>query len=115
MPLHTRLLRTWFAVAIAVLLVVVGAFYLRGYYARYLVEKAVKSKAEKLGIDIQHSTKDFKFVESVGGGQLFSIQAEKAVQVTSGEAELHNVNVVVYGKQGNRFDQIYGDSFAYDP
>src|SRR5207237_2623239 len=31
-----------------------------------------------------------------------------------GKAELHDVNIVVYGKNSNRFDQIYGAGFEYD-
>ena len=32
-----------------------------------------------------------------------------------GRAELRDVNIVVYGRQANRFDQIYGSNFEYDP
>jgi len=115
MPLDTRRLRLWFAVAIALLVIIVAGFYLRSYYARYILSRAIQKKAEKLGIDIQQSTKDFSLSKSAGGRTLFTIHASKAVQVTGGHAELHDVNIVVYGTEGNRFDQIYGDSFEYDP
>ena len=115
MPLNVRRLRLWIAVAIALLLVVVAGFYLRGYYARYLIARTIKLKAEKLGIDIQQSADQFSYSKSQGGRTIFTIHASKAVQVTSGHAELHDVNIVVYGEQGNRFDQIYGKSFEYDP
>ncbi len=32
-----------------------------------------------------------------------------------GHADLHNVHIVVYGKNHDRYDQIYGDQFTYDP
>ena len=32
-----------------------------------------------------------------------------------GHAELKNVHIVVYGKNHDRYDQIYGDHFTYDP
>ena len=32
-----------------------------------------------------------------------------------GKAELRDVSIVVYGRQSNRYDQIYGDDFEYDP
>jgi lipopolysaccharide export system protein LptA len=114
-PLNARRLRFWFAIAIALLIVIVAGLYLRGYYARYLVAKTIQKKAEKLGINIQQSTTDFSLSKSQGGRTLFTLHASKAVQVTSGHAELHNVNIVVYGTTGNRFDQIYGDSFEYEP
>ena len=115
MPLNARRLRLWFALAIAALVLVVLGFYLRGYYTRYLLARAIKLKADKLGINIQQSADQFTLSKSEGGRTLFTIRASKAVQVTTGHAELHDVNIVVYGRQGNRFDQIYGKSFEYDP
>ena len=32
-----------------------------------------------------------------------------------GHAELRNVHVVVYGHEHDRYDEIYGDHFSYDP
>ncbi|HEY1659331.1 MAG TPA: LptA/OstA family protein, partial [Candidatus Sulfotelmatobacter sp.] len=32
-----------------------------------------------------------------------------------GRADLHDVNVILYGRDTSRFDQIYGDDFTYDP
>jgi len=115
MPLNVRRLRLWIAAAIALLVLVVAGFYLRGYYARYLLARTIKEKTQKLGIDIQQSADQFSLSKSEGGRTIFTIHASKAVQVTSGHAELHDVNIVVYGEQGNRFDQIYGKSFEYDP
>src|SRR5262249_42645639 len=115
MALNIHRLRRWIVVAIVLLLMVVGAFYGRGYYARYLFSRAIKNKAEKLGIDIQQSTQGFAYSKSEGGRTLFTIRASKAVQMTAGNAGLHDVNIVIYGRDGTRFDQIYGSDFEYDP
>ena len=115
MPLNVRRLRLWFATAIALLLLVVTGFYLRGYYARYLLARAVQKTEKKLGVNIQTSSEGFTLSKSEGGRTLFTIHASKAQQETSGHAELRDVNIVVYGTSGNRFDQIYGKSFEYDP
>jgi len=32
----------------------------------------------------------------------------------NGNAELHNVSIVLYGRDSSRFDQIYGDDFAFN-
>src|SRR5581483_795526 len=70
----------------------------------------------KLGINIQQSTDTFTLSKSGAGRTLFTIRANKVVQYKQGgRAELHNVTIVVYGKESNRFDQIYGDDFEYDP
>ncbi len=115
MPLNARRLRLWFAAAIVLLLLVVAGFYFRGYYARYRIARAVQKTEKKLGVNIQTSSEGFTLSKSEGGRTLFTIHASKAQQETSGHAELRDVNIVVYGTTGNRFDQIYGNSFEYDP
>lgn len=115
MPLNIHRLRRWIVLAIVVLLVVVGAFYARGYYTRYLLSRAIKNKAQNLGINVQQSTEGFAYSKSEGGRTIFTIRASKAVQLTAGNAGLHDVNIVIYGRDGNRFDQIYGSDFEYDP
>jgi len=32
----------------------------------------------------------------------------------NGNAELHNVSIVLYGRDSSRFDRIYGDDFAFN-
>jgi lipopolysaccharide export system protein LptA len=115
MPLDTSRLRRWLGLTIALLLIVVSAFYARGFYGRYLLSKVLENKAEKLGIDIQQSTQGFAYSKSEGGRTLFTIRASKAVQLKAGSAGLHDVNIVIYGREGNRFDQIYGAAFEYEP
>jgi len=115
MPVNVRRLRLWFASAIALLLLIAAGFYLRGYYARYLLERTIQKKAEKLGVNIQQSADKFSLCKSEGGRTLFCVNASKAIQLNGGHAQLNDVNIVVYGNEGNRFDQIYGKSFEYEP
>jgi len=106
-------LRYWFALAAIAVIVVVAGFYV---YSRYRFFSAVKDVPAKLGVEIQQSTDTFSLSKSEGGRTLFTIRASKAVQFKQGgRAELHDVNIVVYGRESNRFDQIYGDQFEYDP
>lgn len=110
--LNVPRLRYWFAFAAIFVLIVVAGFY---FYARYHFFKVVKDVPARLGIEIQQSTETFSLSKSEGGRTLFTIRASKAVQYKQGgRAELHNVNIVVYGRESNRFDQIYGDDFEYD-
>lgn len=114
MPLNPKTLRNWFlALAVIVVAVVIG-FYI---HARNRVREAIKEiPQKKLGIEIQQSTQGFSLSKSEGGRTLFTIRAAKAVQYkTGGRAELEKVDIIVYGKEANRFDQIYGDKFVYDP
>jgi len=70
----------------------------------------------QLGIDIQQTSDGFSLSKSEGGRTLYTIRASKAVQFKAGgHADLHNVHVVVYGHEHDRYDEIYGDRFSYDP
>jgi lipopolysaccharide export system protein LptA len=76
---------------------------------------ALKNLPGRLGIEIQQTSEGFSLSKSEGGRTLFTIHASKATQFKEGgRAELHDVNIVVYGRQSDRFDQIYGKDFEYD-
>lgn len=106
-------LRRWFGIAAILMVVVVAGFYV---YGRYRVRKTVRDVPSKLGIEIQQSAEGFTISKSEGDRTLFTIKAGKAVTFKEGgRAELHDVNIVVYGRREGRFDQIYGSRFEWDP
>jgi len=97
--------------ALAIVTVVAG-FYL---YARFKLHGALKNLPGKVGIDIQQTSEGFTLSKSEGGRTLFTIHASKETQFkTGGRYELHDVNIIVYGRNSDRYDQIYGDDFEYD-
>jgi lipopolysaccharide export system protein LptA len=113
MPVNISRLRLWFATAAILLAVVVVGFY---FYGRIRVRRAIKEVPKNLGVNIQQSTQGFTLSKSEAGHTLFTIHASHAVQYKeSGRAELRDVSIVVYGRQANRYDQIYGADFEYDP
>src|SRR5277367_4361645 len=112
MPAHLSRLRRWFAGAtIAAVLLVAGAY----FYARHRVQNALKQVPEKIGLEIKQSATGFTISKSEQGRTLFTIQASKAVQFKlGGHAELHDVQITLYGSDSSRFDQIRGADFEYD-
>jgi lipopolysaccharide export system protein LptA len=113
MPLNPNRLRLWFATAAILLAALVAGFY---FYGRMRVRRAIKEVPEKFGVNIQQSTQGFTLSKSEAGHTLFTIHASRAVQYKEGgKAELRDVSIVVYGRQSNRYDQIYGADFEYDP
>jgi lipopolysaccharide export system protein LptA len=113
MPLSIPRLRYWFAFLAIATIAVVAGFY---FYARLQLRKIVREAPQKLGIEIEQSTNGFSLSKSEGGRTLFTIRASKAVQYKQGgKAELQDVNITVYGRESNRFDQISGSGFEYDP
>ena len=113
MPLEASRLRRWFAIgAIAMVAIVMGTY----YYAKWRVNSALQEVKEKIGIEVKQSAQGFTISKSVAGRTLFKIEASKAIQYRQGEhAELHDVNITLYGEDSSRFDQIYGADFEYDP
>ncbi len=113
MPLPVTRLRRWFAAGAILMIAIVAGMYL---YARWRVSKAVHQVPAKLGLDIQQTAEGFSVSKSEQGRTQFTVSASKAVQFKQGgRAELHDVKIVVYGKDASRFDRIAGDDFEYDP
>jgi lipopolysaccharide export system protein LptA len=113
MALAVSRLRRWFALGAILMMAMVAGMY---FYARWRVRKVVHNIPAKIGLDIQQTAEGFSISKSVEGRTLFTVSASKAVQFKGGgRAELHNVKIVVYGRDSGRFDQITGDDFEYDP
>ena len=112
MSLSILYLRRWFGLgATAVALVVAGAY----LYAHYADVAAGHKIPEKMGLEIQQTANGFTVSKSEQGRTIFTIRANNAVQYRQGgQAVLHNVAITIYGKQHDRFDQIYGKEFIYD-
>ena len=113
MPLQIYRLRRLLAVIAVLFTLVVAGMY---FYARLAGDNVLKQLPGKIGIDIKQTATGFQFSKSDGKRTLFTIQASDLKEFKlNGHAELHNVSIVLYGRDSSRFDQIYGDDFAYDP
>ena len=101
------------AVTAILLMVVVTGMY---FYARLRARNVLKEVPGKIAYDIKQTASGFQFSKSDGGRTLFTIQASGLKRFVLGDrAELHNVNIILYGRDSSRYDQIYGDDFAYNP
>ena len=106
-------LRRWFALGAILMIATVAGMY---FYAQMRLRKVVNDIPAKIGLDIQQTAEGFSISKSAEGRTLFTVSASKAVQFKEGgRADLHNVKIVIYGKDASRFDRITGDDFEYDP
>ncbi len=112
MPLKIyRLRRLLAATAVGLTLVVAGMY----FYARWRATDMLKKFPGKIGIEISRTANGFQLSKSDGKRTLFTVQASDVKEFKiNGNAELHNVSIVLYGRDSSRFDQIYGDDFAYN-
>jgi lipopolysaccharide export system protein LptA len=69
---------------------------------------------KRLGINIQQEANGVTYTQSHGGHTIFKIHASREVQLKSGHAQLHDVEIELYGADGARVDRISGDEFEYD-
>jgi lipopolysaccharide export system protein LptA len=113
MPLPVYHLRRWLVVIAVVCTLVVAGMYLR---VRFHQLSVLRSIPGKMGIDIKQTATGYQYSQSDGKRTLFTIEARDFKRFKLGDrAELHNVNIVLYGRDSSRFDRIYGDDFTYDP
>ena len=113
MTLQIYRLRRLLAVTAILLTLVVAGMY---FYARWRATSVLSRIPGKIGIEIKQTATGFQFSKSDGKRTLFTIQASNLKQFKrDGRAELRNVSIVLYGRDSSRFDQIYGNDFAYDP
>ena len=112
MPLPVYRLRRIFAATAVLLTAIVAGMY---FYARSKATNVLKSIPSKIGYNIKQTAQGFQISKSDGKRTLFSVQASDVKEFKlNGNAELHNVSILLYGRDSSRFDQIYGDDFAYD-
>ncbi len=113
MPFRVSRLRRWFALGAILMVATVAGMY---FYARWSVRKAIHDVPAKMGLEIQQTAEGFSISKSEQGRTQFTVSASKAVQFKEGgRADLHNVKIVIYGKDSDRFDRVAGDDFEYDP
>jgi lipopolysaccharide export system protein LptA len=113
MSLHVTRLRRWFAAGAILMIAIVAGMYL---YARWRVRNVVHEIPEKIGVEIQQTAQGFSISKSEQGRTLFTVSASRAVKFKAGgRTELHDVHIVVYGKDASRFDRISGEDFEFDP
>ena len=113
MPFDPKRLRKIFAAGAVLIVLIVAGIYVRGI----LKSRADIPPAPKpIPSNVQSSASGFSFSKSEGGKTLFTIRAASVEQYKEGgKAHLHDVSIVIYGRNQDRSDQIYGSDFAYDP
>jgi lipopolysaccharide export system protein LptA len=113
MPLPIYRLRRWLAVIAMLFTTVVAGMY---FYARLRQHSVLKGFPGKISYDIKQTASGFQFSKSEAGRTVFTIRAKDVKEFKiNGRAELHDVSIILYGRDTSRFDQIYGDDFTFDP
>ncbi len=113
MALDLKRLRKLFAAGAVLIVLIVAAIYIRGVWK---ARRDVPAPPKPIPSNVQSSASGFTFSKSENGKTLFTIHAASVEQYKEGgRAALHDVSIIVYGRNQDRSDQIYGSDFAYDP
>src|SRR5215470_3896197 len=113
MRFDPKRLRKIFAASAVLIVLVVAGIYIRGILKARI---DVPPRPKPIPSNVQSSASGFSFSKSEGGKTLFTIRAASVQQYKEGgRAALHDVSIIVYGRNQDRSDQIYGADFAYDP
>jgi len=113
MPLDPKLLRRLFAAGIMLAILVVFGFYVYGMWKSLRTPGPPKST--KIAENISQVAHNFTVSRADGPRTLFTLQAASLEQFKDGQrSELHDVSIVLYGRDGTRADHISGADFQYD-
>ncbi len=69
---------------------------------------------KRLGIDIRQEANGVTYSHALGAHSQFKIHASKAEQLKSGLILLHEVQIELFGQDGERIDRIEGHEFEYN-
>jgi lipopolysaccharide export system protein LptA len=113
MPFDPKRLRKLFAAGAVLVFVIALGFYMRGFFKD---RQVVPETPKNIPSNVEKSATGFNLSKSEGGKKLFTIHADSVQQFKEGgRAALHDVSIIVYGRNQDRSDQIYGADFSYDP
>lgn len=114
MALDTNKLRKLFATGAVLAVLLAAGFYIRGMVAKS--RRTVQKSAANIPANASESAEGFTFAQSQGGKTLFTVHAARFLRYKdSGRGELHDVSIIIYGRDESRSDQIYGSLFVFDP
>jgi lipopolysaccharide export system protein LptA len=111
MNVSVERLRIWLLAGAGLLVMVVAVFL---GYAHYRAHRFLTNLPKKLGVNIRREANNVTYSQSVGPRTIYTIHAAREEEEDDGKMILHDVGIVLYGRQQDRADRIYGSEFEYD-
>ena len=104
-------IRTLVLVAAVLLLATLGVFLVRAKLKNVLNRHDLPHRLDK---DIVQEANGYTYVHAFGAHSQYRIHASKEVELKCDFVELHDVQIDLYGADGNQIDKISGDTFELD-
>jgi lipopolysaccharide export system protein LptA len=102
----------WVLIAGALLLVVILAAFIG--YGRYVALKRYKQIIARSGVSITHDSNGVTYSQSIKGKKIFTIRAKTESSLGGGKYVLHDAELLLYNREGDAADHIYGSEMEYD-
>jgi lipopolysaccharide export system protein LptA len=102
----------WVLIAGALLLVGVLAVYIG--YGHYRALKAYRQILARSGVTLTHDSNGVTYSQSVQGRKVFTVRAKTESSLGNGKWALHDAEMLVYNRNGDHPDHIYGSEIEYD-
>ena len=111
MPQSIQRLR-WVLIAGAFLLLGVLAAFIG--YGRYRAVKAYRQIIARSGVSVTHDSNGVTYSQSLKGKKIFTIRAKTESTLGGGKYALHDAELLLYDRNGDAADHIYGSEMEYD-
>jgi lipopolysaccharide export system protein LptA len=102
----------WVLVAGALLLIVVLAATIG--YGRYRMMSAYRRILARSGVSVSRDSNGVTYSQSVGGKKIFTLRAVRETSLGNGRWALHDADLLLYTRNSDHPDHIYGKEFEYD-
>ncbi len=102
----------WVLIAGALLLVAVLAAFIG--YGRYRAMKAYRQIIARSGVSLTHDSNGVTYSQSIKGKKIFTLRAKTESSLGNGNYALHDAELLLYNRNGDAADHIYGSEMEYD-
>jgi lipopolysaccharide export system protein LptA len=102
----------WVLIAGALILLGILVAYIG--YGRYRALKRYKEIIARSGVSITHDSNGVTYSQSLKGKKVFTLRAKTESSLGNGKYALHNAELLLYNRNGDAADHIYGSEMEYD-
>ena len=83
-------------------------------YGRYRALQAYRQIIARSGVSITHDSNGVTYSQSLKGKKVFTIRAKTESTLGGGKYALHDAELLLYNRNGDAADHIYGSEMEYD-
>ena len=83
-------------------------------YGRYRALKAYRQIIARSGVSLTHDSNGVTYSQSIKGKKVFTLRAKTESSLGDGKYALHDAELLLYNRNGDAADHIYGSEMEYD-